>query len=76
MIPQTNTRVIKQAWQTALANTIKDPEELLSQLGLSGRLDHIDDDIINNFHCVLHKVILIKCALVIHSILCCDKFSR
>lgn len=49
MIPQTNTRVIKQAWQTALANAIKDPEELLSQLGLSGRLDAVDDDIIKQF---------------------------
>ena len=49
MIPQSNTRVIKQAWQTALANTIKDPEELLSQLGLSGRLDQVDDDIIKQF---------------------------
>lgn len=49
MIPQTNTRVIKQAWQTALANAIKDPEELLAQLGLSGRLDAVDDDIIKQF---------------------------
>ncbi len=49
MIPQTNTRVIKQAWQTALANTIKDPEELLSQLGLSGHLATVGDDIIKQF---------------------------
>jgi L-lysine 2,3-aminomutase len=49
MIPQTNSRVIKQAWQTALANAIKNPEELLSQLGLSGRLDAVDDDMIKQF---------------------------
>jgi len=49
MIPQSTTRVIKQAWQTALANAIKDPEELLAQLGLSGRLDAVDDDIIKQF---------------------------
>lgn len=49
MIPQTSTPVIKQAWQTALANTIKDPEELLSQLGLSGHLATVDDDIIKQF---------------------------
>lgn len=49
MIPQTNTRVIKQAWQSALANAIKDPDELLSQLGLSGRLTLVDDDIIKQF---------------------------
>ena len=49
MIPQTNTRVIKQAWQTALANAIKDPEELLSQLGLSGHLAAVGDDIIRQF---------------------------
>lgn len=49
MIPQTNTRVIKQAWQTALANAIKDPEELLSQLGLSGYLSIVNDDILKQF---------------------------
>jgi len=49
MIPQTNTRVIKQAWQTALANAIKDPEELLSQLGLSGKLSAVTDDVIKQF---------------------------
>jgi L-lysine 2,3-aminomutase len=49
MIPQTNTRVIKQAWQTALANAIKDPKELLAQLGLSGRFDTVSEDIIKQF---------------------------
>jgi EF-P beta-lysylation protein EpmB len=49
MIPQTNTPVIKQAWQTALTNAVKDPKELLSQLGLSGELDSVNDDIIKQF---------------------------
>lgn len=49
MIPQTQPIVTNHAWQIALANTIKDPEELLAQLGLSGKLDAIDDDIIKQF---------------------------
>ncbi|OUR73318.1 EF-P beta-lysylation protein EpmB [Methylophaga sp. 41_12_T18] len=49
MIPQTNTRVIKQPWQTALTNAIKDPEELLSQLGLSGKLSAVTNDVIKQF---------------------------
>ena len=49
MIPQTQPIVTNQAWQIALANTIKDPKELLTQLGLSGKLDAIDGDIIKKF---------------------------
>jgi L-lysine 2,3-aminomutase len=49
MIPQTQPIVTNHAWQIALANTIKDPEELLAQLGLSGKLDVLDDDIIKKF---------------------------
>lgn len=49
MIPQTQTLVTKQPWQTALANTIKDPAVLLSQLGLSGKLNAINIDAIKNF---------------------------
>ncbi|OUR64549.1 EF-P beta-lysylation protein EpmB [Methylophaga sp. 42_25_T18] len=49
MIPQTNTRVRKQAWQVALANAIKDPDELLAQLGLSGKLRLVNSDIIKQF---------------------------
>ncbi len=39
----------KQAWQTALANVIKDPEELLAQLGLSHKLTAIDGDMLKKF---------------------------
>jgi EF-P beta-lysylation protein EpmB len=49
MIPQTTTQVIKQPWQTALANAIKDPNLLLSQLGLSGKLPSVNEDIIRQF---------------------------
>jgi len=49
MIPQTQTLVTKQVWQTALSNAVKDPIALLSQLGLSGKLDAIDADAIKNF---------------------------
>ncbi len=49
MIPQTQTLVTKQPWQIALANTIKDPAVLLSQLGLSGKLNAINIDAIKNF---------------------------
>ena len=43
MIPQTPTVLPKQGWQSALANAIKDPKELLAQLGLTDRLTAIDD---------------------------------
>lgn len=49
MIPQTQTLVTKQPWQTALANTIKDPTVLLSQLGLTNKLHAIDAQAIKNF---------------------------
>jgi len=49
MIPQTQPIVTNHAWQIALANSIKDPEELLAQLGLSGKLDAIDGDSIKKF---------------------------
>ena len=49
MIPQTQPIATNHPWQIALANTIKDPVELLAQLGLSGKLDAIDGDIIKNF---------------------------
>lgn len=49
MIPQRQTLVTKQPWQTALVNTIKDPAVLLSQLGLSGKLNAINIDAIKNF---------------------------
>lgn len=49
MITQTQTLVTKQPWQTALANTIKNPAVLLKQLGLSGKLLAIDHDAIKHF---------------------------
>jgi len=49
MIPQTQLIDTKQAWQIALANAIKDPQELLKQLGLSDKLIAIKGDIIKNF---------------------------
>jgi len=49
MIPQTQLVDTKQAWQIALANVIKDPKELLKQLGLSDKLTAIDDDILKKF---------------------------
>ena len=49
MIPQTQQSSTKQAWQIALANAIKDPKELLEQLGLSDKLSAIDGDIIKRF---------------------------
>jgi EF-P beta-lysylation protein EpmB len=49
MITQTQTLVTKQPWQTALANTIKDPAALLNQLGLLAKLDAIDPHAIKNF---------------------------
>jgi len=49
MIPQTQLVDTKQAWQIALANVVKDPQELLSQLGLSDKLTSIQGDIVKNF---------------------------
>lgn len=49
MIPQTKLVDTKQAWQIALANVIRDPVELLKQLGLSDKLTSIDGDILKNF---------------------------
>ena len=49
MIPQTQVFDTKQAWQIALANVIKDPDELLAQLGLSDKLSAIEGDIVKNF---------------------------
>jgi len=49
MIPQTHSLVTKQSWQKALASTINDPAELLAQLGLSGKLNTLDGDIIKRF---------------------------
>jgi EF-P beta-lysylation protein EpmB len=49
MIPQTQPIGTKQAWQISLANAVKDPEELLKQLGLSNKLSAIQGDIIKKF---------------------------
>jgi len=49
MIPQTQRLDVKQAWQIALANVIKDPLDLLKQLGLSDKLTAIDGDIVKKF---------------------------
>ena len=49
MIPQTHALDTKQAWQIALANTIKDPKELLSQLGLEDKLQTIAADVLKKF---------------------------
>ncbi len=49
MIPQTQLADTKQAWQISLANVIKDPEELLKQLGLSERVTSIDAEFIKKF---------------------------
>lgn len=49
MIPQTPSVLPKQDWQTALANAIKDPEQLLAQLGLTDRLLAIDDTVLKKF---------------------------
>lgn len=49
MIPQTQQLDTKQAWQRALANVIKDPEELLKQLGLSDKLRSVDKDVLKKF---------------------------
>jgi len=39
----------KQAWQIALANAVKDPKKLLSQLGLEGKLQSIDTVLLRDF---------------------------
>ncbi len=49
MIPQSHQLVTKQAWQIELANTIKDPIELLAKLGLSGELEAISPNLIAGF---------------------------
>ncbi len=49
MIPQTKLIDTKQVWQIALTNVIKDPEELLKQLGLSDKLTSIDGEILKQF---------------------------
>lgn len=49
MIPQTHLVDTKQAWQISLANVIKDPIELLEQLGLSDKLTSVDDNILKKF---------------------------
>lgn len=49
MIPQTKTSNIKHTWQHALANVVKDPHELLSQLGLADKLIAIDDKLLSQF---------------------------
>mgnify|MGYP000727100787 CR=1 FL=1 len=49
MIPQTSTSDTQQTWQLALANVIKSPQELLSQLGLSDKLNAIDQELLKNF---------------------------
>lgn len=49
MIPQTHQLDTKQAWQIALANVIKNPAELLRQLGLSDKLTSIDGNVLKKF---------------------------
>ncbi|MCL4140286.1 UNVERIFIED_CONTAM: hypothetical protein GTU68_011561 [Idotea baltica] len=49
MIPQTPSVLPNQDWQTALANAIKDPKELLAQLGLTDRLATIDNAVLKQF---------------------------
>lgn len=49
MIPQIRPIDTKQAWQISLANVVKDPKELLKQLGLSDKLTAIDGDILHKF---------------------------
>jgi EF-P beta-lysylation protein EpmB len=39
----------KQNWQISLSNVVKDPKELLEQLGLGDKLTSIDGDILKNF---------------------------
>ena len=49
MIPQTPSVLPNQSWQIALANSIKKPEELLAQLGLTDRLVAIDAAALKQF---------------------------
>ena len=49
MIPQTPTVLLNQRWQSLLASAIKDPAELLAQLGLTDRLTAIDDTVLKQF---------------------------
>jgi hypothetical protein len=49
MIPQTPSVLPNQGWQNALASAIKDPKELLSQLGLTDYLTAIDDTALKQF---------------------------
>ncbi len=49
MIPQSATLMNKMPWQSELANAVNDPEQLLTQLGLSEQLKAIDADLIRNF---------------------------
>ena len=49
MIPQTKQVDTKQAWQIALTNVIKNPHQLLQQLGLSNKLISIDGEILRKF---------------------------
>ena len=49
MISRINTLVIKQAWQAALDEALKDPKELLSQLGLTRHLNAANEHIIKQF---------------------------
>ncbi len=49
MIPQTPTVLPKQDWQQQLAKAIKDPAELLKQLGLEKSLTTVNDAILKQF---------------------------
>jgi EF-P beta-lysylation protein EpmB len=49
MIPQTPSVLPSQNWQTDLANAIKNPEELLAQLGLTDRLVSINPVTLKQF---------------------------
>lgn len=49
MITQSPARVVASGWQQALAEAVRDPDELLSLLGLSGELAFIDRERIKNF---------------------------
>lgn len=49
MIPQSHANVIYADWQQELAQAIKDPIELLTQLGLADQLKAIDGAILKQF---------------------------
>mgnify|MGYP003384994917 CR=1 FL=1 len=49
MIPQSAPLIKTPFWQTELANAVKNPEALLKQLGLSGKLQNIPEELIRNF---------------------------